>query len=164
MLCPCGTDVEYNSCCEPIINGSKRAKTAEALMRSRYTAYVVKNIDHIKNTLAPHERDDFDYQASKKWAEESEWLGLEVHESEKGGPQDRSGTVDFTATYKEDGEVRKHREHSFFKRGNDGHWYFVEGEILNRENTTVVHDQPKLGRNDPCLCGSGKKYKKCCAL
>jgi SEC-C motif-containing protein len=67
--------------------------------------------------------------------------------------------VEFIATFKEKGVVRHHHERSNFSRV-DGEWFFVDGEPVLPE--TRVNQSPKIGRNDPCPCGSGKKYKKCC--
>ncbi|MES9980019.1 MAG: YchJ family metal-binding protein, partial [Candidatus Thiodiazotropha sp. 6PLUC5] len=89
----------------------------------------------------------------------SEWLKLEVVETDKGTADDEEGSVEFIATYKERGTIRPHHEISHFTRV-DGKWYFVDGELVSPK--TEVRKQPKVGRNEPCPCGSGKKFKKCC--
>ncbi|MEW8683176.1 MAG: YchJ family metal-binding protein, partial [Candidatus Thiodiazotropha endolucinida] len=70
-------------------------------------------------------------------------------------------SVEFIATYKEGGMVRPHHEISRFLK-QDGVWYFVDGQLVAPK--TEKRHQPKVGRNDPCPCGSGKKYKKCCGV
>ena len=71
-LCPCGSKKEFGSCCGPIIAGTKKAETAEELMRSRYTAYVTHDIDHIVKTCrAGGEEDGIDLEETRKWSEES---------------------------------------------------------------------------------------------
>ena len=156
--CPCGSGRDYAACCQPIIKGTAKAPTAEALMRSRYSAYVKGNVDYIVATCAKDESGGIDVEATRRWSEKSSWLGLQVHRSEKGGPADAEGLVEFTATYVLDGLREEHREIARFAK-KDGEWIYVEGEVVPR---TVVREGPKVGRNDPCPCGSGKKDKKCC--
>ena len=61
--------------------------------------------------------------------------------------------------YAAKGEAVEHHEHAYFKK-LDGEWKFIDGEI--ESGVPYVREEPKIGRNDPCPCGSGKKYKKCC--
>jgi len=157
--CPCGSEREYAACCEPVITGAEAAKTAEALMRARYTAYQKGAITFLGDSLHPQSRHDWDEAATRKWAEQSVWLGLEIRATERGGEKDDDGMVEFVATYKENGVSRQHHENSLFKKEN-GRWYYVDGKMPAPE--TVKRNTPKVGRNDPCPCGSGRKYKKCC--
>lgn len=158
-LCPCGSSKPAADCCDPIIKGDRKAVTAESLMRARYCAFASGAVDFLNSSLHPDHRDDHDVAATRRWAENSQWLGLQIVQSERGGEQDEDGVVEFIATYKEKGVVRHHHERSSFRKLN-GEWYFVEGELVLPE--TRVNRSPKIGRNDPCPCGSGKKYKKCC--
>ena len=128
-------------------------------MRSRYSAYVVGAIDYLGDTLHPSHRSDWDRDATRRWAEDAEWLGLEILDSEAGQSGDETGVVEFAANFKENGELRRHHERSRFSRVG-GRWYYVDGDVPKPR--TQRHDGPKVGRNDPCPCGSGKKYKKCC--
>jgi SEC-C motif-containing protein len=122
-------------------------------MRSRYAAYVRKDIDYIANTTAPESQDDFDQESAASWAERSTFLGLEIVAVERGEPSDDAGVVEFVATYQSNGRIAEHRERSVFRKTRDGRWLFVRG---------APPELAKVGRNDPCPCGSGKKYKKCC--
>ncbi|HET7838576.1 MAG TPA: YchJ family protein [Rectinemataceae bacterium] len=156
--CPCGSGREYESCCGPYVSKRALAPTAEALMRSRYSAYARHQIDFIVDTCVRDEEHGIDLEATKRWSEKSEWLGLKIIRTEKGGPGDDKGLVEFSATYVLDGLREEHHEvSSFVKR--EGAWLYEEGEMITE---TVVRAAPKVGRNDPCPCGSGKKYKKCC--
>ena len=157
--CPCGSGQEYGACCGPIIRGEQPAPTAEALMRSRYSAYALVEIAHITDSLHPSSRHDHDPVASKRWAEQSEWLGLEICSVEGGGEEDDTGSVEFIASYREKNGIKNHHEVAQFKR-EDGRWYFMDGKQVAPQ--TVQRKTTKVGRNDPCTCGSGKKYKKCC--
>jgi len=158
-LCPCDSGKEYDACCGPIINGSKEAPTAEALMRSRYSAYAKGAVDHLTDSLHPDHRDGYDPASVKQWADNADWLKLEVVNTSAGGENDNQGTVEFIATYREEGITHAHHEVAEFSRLN-GKWYFTDGKLVTPG--TVRNPGPKVGRNDPCPCGSGKKYKKCC--
>ncbi len=158
-LCPCGSGEAYEACCGPVIRGERAARTAEELMRSRYSAYVKHEIDHLHGSLHPGERKDWDPKGTRDWAERAEWHGLEIHATEGGGPDDEEGTVEFTATFTDAGQRLEHRELATFRR-EGGAWYFVDGRTP--PGKTYVREAPKVGRNDPCPCGSGKKHKKCC--
>jgi SEC-C motif domain protein len=164
--CPCrAQDAEpapLSACCGPHVEGAKPAPTAEALMRSRYTAYVLGRIDYLENTLAPERRASFHRAAATDWSKKSQWLGLDIEATEAGQPGDATGHVEFTAHYISEGLRLTHREKSLFRFDEaDQRWYFVEGE--GRKSAPVIR-QPRPGRNDPCSCGSGKKYKKCCGV
>ncbi|MGE5503618.1 MAG: YchJ family protein [Actinomycetota bacterium] len=154
--CPCGSGRPFEACCGPHIDGTTPAPTPEALMRSRYSAFVKAEIGYLHDTLAPESRGDFDRDETDKWARSSRWQGLEIHAAEETGD---SGAVDFTARYVHDGKPYAHRELSKFRK-EDGRWYYVDGAVGARPVEQRV--APKIGRNDPCPCGSGKKYKKCC--
>lgn len=159
MNCPCGSGRALDACCGPIIAGTTKAPTAEALMRARYTAYTQVEIDFLLASLHPEHRGEHDEEGVRTWAEDSEWLGLQILDTEAGGEADETGRVEFACLYEYDGEERRHHENATFAR-HDGDWYFVEGEPVAAQ--PFVRSEPKVGRNDPCPCGSGRKYKKCC--
>ena len=156
--CPCNSGLSYSECCEPYISGAKNAPTAEALMRSRYTAYVEHAIDYIVDTCTQDEKDRIDVRQTRTWSEKSKWLGLKILSAEKGGPDDTEGSVEFEALYEMDGLSDTHHEKAKFKK-KGSRWLYEEGTIIPK---TVVRSGPKVGRNDPCPCGSGRKYKHCC--
>lgn len=98
--CPCGSGTAFSACCEPIINGARTAETAEQLMRARYTAYVTAAMDFLFSSTHPGHRKDYDHTGTKAWAENSEWLGLEIIGTTRGGPDDAEGEVEFIARSK----------------------------------------------------------------
>jgi SEC-C motif domain protein len=155
--CPCGSGIAYAECCEPIITGAQSAITAEQLMRARYAAYVHVATDFIFESTHPDCRQDYDHAGTKSWAERSQWLGLEIIGTSQGGPDDPVGEVEFIARFREQGALRSHHERGQFKREN-GRWYFTEG-LLVKPQPIIAN---KVGRNETCPCGSGRKYKKCC--
>lgn len=158
--CPCGSARMFADCCGPYIAGKALPPTAEALMRSRYAAYVVGSLDYLGETLAPEAQDDYDPEAVKRWAEDSVWTGLSIRSTEAGGPGDDEGMVEFVAGYRMDGKPHKHHETSRFVR-RDGRWYYLDGTMGPPVRLAAPRTEPKIGRNDPCHCGSGKKFKKC---
>jgi SEC-C motif-containing protein len=157
--CPCGSGKSYDECCGPLIAGKRQAATAEELMRSRYSAYVEREIPYLGATLHPDHRGDYDEKSSREWAESAEWHSLEIRETVGGGAEDREGEVEFVATFTLQGVRQEHHERATFAR-RGAKWYFVSGEQVKPK--PVVRESPKIGRNDPCPCGSGKKHKKCC--
>jgi len=159
--CPYGSGLAYRVCCEPVIKGKHPAATAEALMRSRYTAYATGEVDHLGASLREADRDSFDSKSAKEWSESAQWNALEIVGTERGGPDDSDGFVEFKARYTAKGQEQEqvHHERARFAREN-GRWVFVEGRVIGRD--PYRRDEPKTGRNDPCTCGSGKKFKKCC--
>ncbi len=157
--CPCCSGADYDACCGPMLSGEKKVSTATELMRSRYTAYTKGDLEYIKSTMYPSTRADFDEDSARIWSRDSEWLGLEILSTEAGGEDDSEGTVEFVAKYTQDDEFQDHHEIAKFKR-EGGRWYFYDGKFVGNE--PYVREQPKVGRNDPCPCGSGKKFKKCC--
>ena len=157
--CPCGSGGPFDSCCGPILAGTAAAPTAESLMRSRYSAYVTGQIEYLATSLHPEHRRDMDLAATRHRSRAAQWKGLQVVSTREGGEADDEGEVEFIATYKEKGVIKPHHERANFRRA-EGRWYYVDGDIV--KSTQSVHKQPKVGRNDPCPCGSGLKFKKCC--
>ncbi|EKD27743.1 MAG: hypothetical protein ACD_79C00596G0002 [uncultured bacterium] len=158
--CPCGSEKEYTVCCEPLINGSRKALTAKELMCARYSAFAKGEVDFIMQTIIPQKQKDYDKNQVKDWSLHSEWQKLEIVETEKGQENDSEGIVEFIAHYKTKKDEVKHHEIAFFKKEKDI-WYFFDGKYPKQEQ--FIRNDPKIGRNDPCVCGSGKKYKKCCS-
>jgi len=155
MLCNCGSGREYEECCGPIISGDIAAPTPEALMRSRYTAFGRNEMDHLRDSLVEEHRGEFSADDVLRWNRDTTWLGLEILETSEFGDE---GMVRFKATFKHKAGTQSLTERSSFVR-REGRWYYFDGE---QETETVRNETPKVGRNDPCPCGSGKKFKKCC--
>ncbi len=155
-ICPCASGKAFADCCAPFLDGKALPPTAEALMRSRYSAFATGNIEYLEESLMPGTRGDFDAAAVGEWSKSSEWTGLQIRSVEAGGVDDSEGHVEFVALFRQEGADRVHHETGHFGR-KDGRWYYVEGTMGSRPRTVI-----KIGRNDPCTCGSGKKYKKCC--
>ncbi len=159
MSCPCGSGLDYSKCCERFISGKEQVSTAEELMRARYTAYSKVEMDFIEKSHDPKNKKENDMEGNRQWAEQTTWMELQILNTENGGPEDESGMVEFKARYDAGEGEQWHHEMSYFNKRN-GQWYFNDSK--NPQQTTVVREGKKVGRNDPCPCESGKKYKKCC--
>lgn len=117
-------------------------------MRSRYCAFVRHDWEYLNVTQKV--RDNAPPTA------DIEWLGLEVLGTQGGGADDLEGSVEFIAHYRHQAKAGTLHEISLFRK-QDGNWVYIDGEFPSTPR------QPKTGRNDPCPCGSGKKFKKCCS-
>ena len=157
--CPCGSARDYGECCQPLIEGGQKAETAEALMRARYSAYVKEKVDFILETTHPSQRDQYTAKGLRRWSRNSEWLGLTILRTDKGTAEDDTGRVEFVAAYYAKGRRQRHHEIAEFRR-HENAWTFYDGQAPSPQ--TVKRPNAKVGRNDPCPCGSGRKYKKCC--
>ena len=170
--CPCGLSAAYTDCCAPLIRGTRLPDTAEDLMRSRYTAFTQKNWDYLIETSLPSQRKlnkPEDYQHK---VQDIQWKSLEVFDRKMGEREDEEGEVGFIAYYVENGEEKSLHEASRFQKEN-GRWYYCEGDSQKHTHSgggscaappkPYIRTQAKVGRNEPCPCGSGKKFKKCCA-
>jgi len=126
-------------------------------MRSRYSAYVKKAFDYVYDSYHVRTKQHFTLESIKEQSEKIRWLGLTISNTKNGKVNDKSGIVNFTARYEMDGKTQNLIEKSYFTK-EKGRWYYINGET---QFTTTAKSE-KVGRNDPCTCGSGKKYKKCC--
>lgn len=120
--CPCGSGRRYVACCGQLHAGEQPAASAEALMRSRYSAYVLKLADYLLATWHASTRpSELDLAA-----DDSKWLGLDVKRHEILG--DDRATVEFVARYRITGRGHRLHELSRFVR-EDGRWFYVDGEL-----------------------------------
>ena len=165
--CPCGTEFPYTDCCGPLIRGASPADTAEDLMRSRFTAFAKGLWDYIEETRYPDGQELSAWYKTKFLHDGISWTKLNILDAKNGDVSDEEGEVSFIAHYIENGEGKTLQEVSHFIK-QDGKWYYNEHEsrIISSDSTSsttpFTRNQPKVGRNDPCPCGSKKKYKKCC--
>ena len=120
-------------------------------MRSRYSAYALGLIDYLQATTLPAQQARLDLPAISAWSRESSWLGLTVESAEVIPGQPEHARVTFTARWRDGGGEHSHRECSAFVRSADA-WYFIDPTV-----------ELRVGRNDPCPCASGQKFKKCCS-
>ena len=161
--CPCGaleeTKLTYGECCGRLHAGIEKPKTAEELLRSRYSAFVTGDIDYVIRTTHSKMVSEIKRDEIETWSKNSTWHGLRVMQKEGGELNDEKGSIIFEARYELEGKKNEHFEKSFFEKEN-GVWKFFDAQGVHMG--TYVREAPKTGRNDPCTCGSGKKFKKCC--
>ncbi|WP_185962560.1 YchJ family protein [Thalassomonas sp. M1454] len=155
--CPCGSKQEFKNCCQPFINKTAIPQTPEQLMRSRYSAYAVKDAEYILATYALSKQVDNALNEIKEWAQQTKWLALKIltpssKKLEKNGQYDH---VEFIADYLVADEVWQMHERSRFIQ-EEGQWSYLDGDIISHECIKTVT------RNSPCPCGSARKYKRCC--
>ena len=173
QTCPCqinplSSDISslllYKECCQPYHDRlydseDNKAETAERLMRSRYSAFVLVKPEYIVKTTLPAQQDFLDIKAIESWAKETDWAGLEIvaHTPKLGK---RHAQVEFKAYFNisdnKDDDLQAHHELSAFvkvtdKINNDASWYFLDPTV----SLSITQKQP-------CICSSGEKFKRCC--
>ena len=149
MNCDCGSALPFDHCCGPFLAGETLATTPEALMRSRYTAFVRKNADYLIRTRAAAHQDPRDREDLDRNFAQTRWEGLAILGSGMEG--ENAGWVEFAAFFTtSDGPGQLHEKSRFLRE--NGAWVYADGDLLKAV---------EWGRNQPCHCGSGKKYKKC---
>jgi SEC-C motif-containing protein len=152
--CPCGSGRLFEDCCEPALKGTKPAPTAEALMRSRFTAHVARDHAYLHRTYRGTRDTPF---VDEPEEQPIQWTRLVVHAHEPGAHPDQA-FVDFTAYFTDGQGEHPVPEKSEFTR-TGGQWIYTRAI---RSGPAPVRAAAKVGRNDSCPCGSGKKYKNCC--
>jgi len=153
-LCCRNSGNKSDMCCGLYLSGQALPKTPEQLMRSRYAAFFHKNIDYLIATRDPDYRQENDRQVLADTCNTTRWLGLVVMKIDESQLALGVGYVEFAAFYDQKGTDRLHDQiHEKARFVNkDGRWVYCDGQLL----PPVV-----WGRNQPCWCGSHKKFKKC---
>lgn len=150
--CPCGSLKPYRGCCEPYHAHVTAVPSPEALMRSRYSAYVLGKIDWIMESMKGAPLEGFDAVAAHLWARSVTWLGLNVLNRDL---QDAThGTVEFIARFLERDALVLMHEISEFEQEN-GRWLYVNGRA------GTMASRKKIPLNAVCPCGSQRKFKNC---
>ncbi|MEI6895789.1 MAG: YchJ family metal-binding protein [Colwellia sp.] len=161
MLCPCGSTLLFKACCQLFITKDithrQQANSAEQLMRSRFSAYAIKNSQYIFATYGAKQQLNLSVTDIQSWADECVWIALVIHETSV-------STVDFSAYYVLDNSLYELREKSNFMLEQD-QWRYIDGDVtVNNEITTIK-------QNEPCPCNQystawsakkNKKFKHCC--
>jgi SEC-C motif-containing protein len=121
-MCFCGHDESFAECCQPYIQGLKNPPTAEALMRSRFSAFATHQMAYLTLTHDPQTRDQFNLDDNAKWAVSVEFIKLEIMASSEKG---NLGAVEFKATYRDlaSQTIKIHHEKSKFRK-HKNIWYF----------------------------------------
>ncbi len=148
VMCPCGGGL-YDDCCGKLHQGMT-APSAQALMQSRYSAFVRGDVDYVIATTVPSQQPLLDRSSLQAWADSMTWTGLQIisHTPKIGK---RHAQVHFRASFMDEkGNQGVHDELSAFVKVGE-RWYFLDPTVPNA-----------LTNKQPCLCGSGDKFKQCC--
>lgn len=150
-LCVCCSGKIYQDCCQPFHDLQQKPVTCEQLMRSRFSAFCLQLGEYLFSTY------HLDYLGDLTVAQLSEksldWKRLDIINTTMAAD---TGTVEFKAWYEDQGQLSCHHELSNFVKDHQ-QWLYCDGTFYPSEKSG------KIRRNDTCPCGSGKKYKKCCA-
>jgi len=157
--CPCGSRRSFAACCGPYLGGRASVPTAEALMRSRYTAYCEGAADYLLQTHRGAGRTAADRDVLRRSIAGTEWVNLLILDTQKGRETDTTGIVEFVAALRPKASLlhpgpiatEQMHERSRFVRDN-GRWLYADGDQLAPHRTR---------RNEACWCGSGRKTKQC---
>ena len=127
-ICPCQSQNILANCCGPYLEYRELPQTPELLMRSRYTAFFLKNFDYIKKTMRGKALENFSLKEALNQSKNSQWISLEIIKSSI-EENKNAGTVEFKAQYKSYGKIYSMHENSLFEY-YEGKWYYVSGEFL----------------------------------
>ena len=164
MRCFCGSHRAFSDCCQGVL-ADQSATTPEQLMRSRFSAYCLKDIDYLVATWHPSQRGNNSHADIAAFATSAHFIKLQVKQCSEQPPtlfklasdgiakNNKVGFVEFIACFIQDEKLQQLHEISRFVQ-QQGNWYYLDGELLP---LTVQ----KIGRNDLCPCQSGKKFKHC---
>ena len=148
MNCPCQSGKSVEQCCARFITHQAQPENARDLMRSRFTAYVQQDTDYLMRTW------HVDFRPAQLTLDNGiRWLGLDIIRFSEDGD---AAQVEFEAMLSADGRIDALHENSRFLRV-DGQWLYTDGDMMEPRRRRL-----KIGRNEPCPCGSGLKFKRCC--
>lgn len=121
--CPCGSEKPYKDCCQPLVEQTLDAPTAEALMRSRYTAFFLRNEAYLRYSWHP------DFCPKNIYLnEDTRWLGLKIKNTVAGTENDETGEVEFVARSKSGSRASRLHENSRFGRVSNNRWVYIDGK------------------------------------
>lgn len=123
--CPCGSGEPFGRCCLVLHRGERRAATAEELMRSRYSAYAVGDLDYVWQTWHPRTR-----PAALSADGGLTWTGLQILDTVDGGPGDQTGEVEFRAHYRDGARTGTLHERSRFAVRAQ-RWFYLDGDLFD---------------------------------
>lgn len=128
MQCPCNPSKKYSDCCEKAHQNIQTVLTAEVLMRSRYSAFVLADINYLKkshySSIRPSDKEN---KEILQWTKSVEWIKLEVLNTTKGTKKDLTGTVEFKAFFIENAKIDVIYENSSFCKENN-HWVYFKAD------------------------------------
>lgn len=155
-LCPCGSTIDFEQCCDLLHKKIKLANSPEQLMRSRYSAYAMKSVPYIYDTYAKASQSKQSINDIEQWADSCNWVHLKIINTTTAiNDIQQQDTVEFSAFYLVANKLFVMHELSRFVF-EDNQWRYLDGDIKEQRQIKT------LNRNDLCPCHSGNKFKKCC--
>ena len=153
MLCYCGSNVSYNSCCQPYHKGQRLPESCEQLMRSRYSAFCSQELNYIQNSCVADLQTEQSPEQLRDFVNHVHFVALQVLPLPRLAQAVDEGYVHFQVWYLLGQHLLSFRELSCFVY-QQGRWLYSSGDVSEQA-------PQKIGRNDPCPCGSGRKFKSC---
>ncbi len=127
--CYCGSQKNYKDCCQLFLAGLSKPQTPEQLMRSRYTAFCIKDIEYLLSTQHPPSRQANEGKPLTKTMHDTQWLGLKILKTETDPDDPHTGYVEFAAFYKTSEIGQLHERSKFIHEA--GNWYYLDGEYMD---------------------------------
>ena len=125
--CPCQSQQTFADCCSPLLAAHHSAKNAISILRSRYTAYCLKNVKHLTNTLAKQARENFNASEVSSWVNKTKFIKLSIIKQKQGLETDTKGWIEFKALVIHNHQLSTIKEISCFEKIDDT-WYYT-GEV-----------------------------------
>jgi SEC-C motif-containing protein len=165
--CFCGSNVDFSSCCQPFINKEQQVKTAEQLMRSRFSAYTIGNAQYIFDTYAKSSQKSQSIKDIDDWSKSCQWIALNIYSTIENENNSTEQFVEFSAFYITQNTLCELREKSRFILEDSPlkQWRYIDGDIITHSELSTIK------RNALCPCNQyptswqikkGKKFKHCC--
>lgn len=121
MICPCNPNKSYKNCCQKAHINIKTVASAEELMRSRYSAFVLADIQHLhKSHHSTTRLSKKEYKELENWTKSVKWVKLEIQNTTE-------NTVHFKAYFIENGNIEVIEEHSTFCKENN-YWVYLNAK------------------------------------
>lgn len=153
MQCYCGSGQPFADCCQPLLNGLQVAKSCEQLMRSRYSAFCHGDAEYLQQSCVPALRETQSPTALQPFIADTHFTQLQILDFSPPDPAATHGFVEFKVCFIQGHQLHSFQEHSEFEL-IQGQWFYASGRLTD-------FPSQKIGRNDTCPCGSGKKFKSC---
>lgn len=153
MRCYCGSGQSFADCCQPLLNGLQEAQSCEQLMRSRYSAFCYGHAEYLQRSCVPSLREAQSPAVLQPFIEETHFTQLQILSSSPLDSTAAHGFVEFKVYFIQGHQLHSFQEYSVFEF-IQGQWYYASGRLTD-------FPSQKIGRNDSCPCGSGKKFKSC---
>ncbi|MEE2025177.1 YchJ family protein [Alkalimonas mucilaginosa] len=153
MHCYCGSGLPFSACCQPYLSNQQQPENCEQLMRSRYSAFCLQHLTYLHQTCSHELQAEQAPEQMREFVAQVHFTRLQILPLPAMASIEDEGHVHFQVWYLQGNQLHSFRELSRFSR-QQGRWLYQSG-------TLAELPAQKVGRNDPCPCGSGRKFKSC---